>query len=72
MWGFIGMAVVILIYTYGIVPLVEAKKRTEEEIVLKQRILQKYAEVIQNRKKGEAALERSLKQIIAVQDSCTS
>ncbi len=63
MWGFIGMAVVILIYTYGIVPLVEAKKRTEEEIVLKQRILQKYAEVIQNRKKGEAALERSLKQI---------
>lgn len=63
MWGFIGMAIVILIYTYGIVPLVEAKKRTEEEIVLKQRILQKYAEVIQNRKKGEAALERSLKQI---------
>ena len=63
MWGFIGMAVVILIYTYGVVPLVEAKKRTEEEIVLKQRILQKYAEVIQNRKKGEAALERSLKQI---------
>ena len=63
MWGFIGMAVVILIYTYGIVPLVEAKKRTEEEIVLKQRILQQYAEVIQNRKKGEAALERSLKQI---------
>jgi len=63
LWGFIGMAIVILIYTYGIVPLVEAKKRTEEEIVLKQRILQKYAEVIQNRKKGEAALERSLKQI---------
>lgn len=63
LWGFIGMAVLILIYTYGIVPLVEAKKKAEEEIVLKQRILQKYVEVIQNRKKGEAALERSLKQI---------
>ena len=63
LWGFIGVAILILIYTYGIVPLVEAKKRTEEEIVLKQRILQKYAEVIQNRKKGEEALEGSLKQI---------
>jgi Type II secretion system (T2SS), protein M subtype b len=63
LWGFIGMAVLILVYTYGIVPLVEANKKAEEEIVLKQRILQKYAEVIQNRKKGEEALERSLKQI---------
>ena len=63
LWGFIGMAIVILIYTYGIVPLVEAKKRAEEEIVLKERILQKYAEVIQTRKKGEEALDRNLKQI---------
>jgi hypothetical protein len=63
LWGFIGMAIVILIYTYGVVPLVEARKGAEEEIVLKQRILQKYAEVIQNRKKGEEALDRSLKQI---------
>ena len=63
LWGFIGIAVLILIYTYGIVPLVEAKKKAEEEIVLKQRILQKYAEVIQNRKKGEEALDRSVKQI---------
>ena len=63
LWGFIGMAIVILIYTYGIVPLVEAKKRAEEEIVLKERILQKYAEVIQTRKKGEEAVDRSLKEI---------
>jgi hypothetical protein len=63
LWGFIGMAIVLLLYTYGVVPLVEAKKKADEEIVLKQRILQKYAEVIQNRKKGEEALERSLKQI---------
>lgn len=63
LWGFIAVAIVILIYTYGIVPMVEGKKRAEEEIVLKQRILQKYAEVIQNRKKGEEALDRSVKQI---------
>jgi hypothetical protein len=63
LWGFIGMAIVILIYTYGVDPMVEAKKKAEEEIVLKQRILQKYAEVIQNRKKGEEALDRSLKEI---------
>jgi len=63
LWGFIGIAVLILIYTYGIVPLVEAKKKAEEEIVLKQRILQKYGEVIQSRKKGEEALDRSVKQI---------
>jgi hypothetical protein len=63
LWGFIGMAIVLLLYTYGVVPLVEAKKKADEEIVLKQRILQKYAEVIQNRKRGEEALERSLKQI---------
>jgi hypothetical protein len=63
LWGFIGMAIVILIYTYGIVPLVEAKKKAEEEIVLKERILQKYAEVIQTRKKGEEALDRNLKEI---------
>jgi hypothetical protein len=61
-WGFIGMAIAILIYTYGIVPLVEANKRAEEEIALKQRILLKYAELIQNRKKAEEALDRTLKQ----------
>ena len=63
LWGFIAMAIVLLLYTYGIVPLVEAKKKADEEILLKQRILQKYAEVIQNRKKGEEALEQGLKQM---------
>jgi hypothetical protein len=63
LWGFIGLAILILIYTYGVIPVVEGKKKADEEIVLKQRILQKYAEVIQNRKKGEEALDRSVKQI---------
>lgn len=61
-WGFIGMAIAILIYTYGIVPLVEDSKKAEEEIALKQRILLKYAELIQNRKKAEEALDRTLRQ----------
>jgi len=61
-WGFIGLAIAILVYTYGIIPLVEAKKGAEEEIALKQRILLKYAEVMQNRKKAEEGLDRTLKQ----------
>jgi hypothetical protein len=60
-WGLIGVAGAIVIYTFGIVPLGEAKKRADEEIALKQRILLKYAEVIQNRKTVEEALDRTLK-----------
>ena len=51
----------ILIYNFGIVPLVDAKKRADEEITLKQKILSKYAEVIQNRPVFEEALERTRK-----------
>ena len=68
LWGAIGMAVAVLLYTYGIVPLVEAQKKADEEIVLKQRILQKYGEVIQNRKRGEEALERSQKKIAEIEN----
>jgi hypothetical protein len=41
--------------------LVDAKKRADEEIALKQKILLKYAEVTQNRSTFEEALERSRK-----------
>ena len=61
LWGFVGVAVAILIYYFGIVPLVDAKKRADEEISLKQKILLKYAEVIQNRPTFEEALERTRK-----------
>jgi hypothetical protein len=60
-WGLIGIAGAIVIYAFGIIPLGEAKKKADEEIALKQRILLKYAEVIQNRKTVEEALDRSLK-----------
>jgi len=61
LWGFVGVAVAILIYHLGIVPLVDAKKRADEEITLKQKILLKYAEVIQDRPTFEEALERTRK-----------
>jgi len=60
-WGLIGIAGTIVIYAFGIIPLGEAKKKADEEIALKQRILLKYAEVIQNRKTVEEALDRTLK-----------
>jgi hypothetical protein len=60
-WGLIGIAGAIVIYAFGIIPLGEAKKKADEEIALKQRILLKYAEVIQNRKTVEEALDRTLK-----------
>jgi hypothetical protein len=61
LWGLTGITAAILVYHFGIVPLVDAKKRTDEEINLKRKILQKYAEVIQNRPTLEEALERTRK-----------
>jgi hypothetical protein len=60
-WALIGGAILILTYTFGIDPLIEAKKKADEEIALKQKILLKYAEVLQNRKTVEESLDRTLK-----------
>ncbi len=62
LWGFVAVAAALAVYTFGVVPLVEAKKKADEEILLNQRLLQKYAEVLQNRKTVEEALDRTLKQ----------
>lgn len=61
-WGLIGVTMVILIYALGILPLVEAKKKVEEEIALKKRVLLKYEEYLSNRKTVEEELARTLKQ----------
>jgi len=61
-WGVIGIAVLILIYAFGILPMVEAKKKAEEEIALKKRVLLKYEEYLSNRKAVEEELDRTLKQ----------
>jgi hypothetical protein len=60
-WVVISAAMVILIYFLGLLPLVEAKKKAEEEIVLKRRVLLKYEEYLKNRKTVEEELDRTLK-----------
>ncbi len=66
-WGLIGVTMFILIYAFGILPLVEAKKKAEEEIFLKRRVLLKYGEYLSNRKTVEQELDRTLKQHEEVQ-----
>jgi len=39
LWGLVGIALLILLYTFAIIPLVEARKKAEEEILLKRRAL---------------------------------
>ncbi len=61
-WVLIAVVAAILVYHFSIVPLVEAKKRADEEIALSQRTLAKYAEVLQNRKALEDVLDKAVKQ----------
>ncbi len=67
LWLVAGMAAVILIYAWGIVPLLEAKKKADEEIVLKRKILGQYSGILQNRKSAEDTLEKARKQAEEVQ-----
>ncbi len=62
LWLVVGAAAVILIYTWGIVPILEAKKKADEEIVLKRKILGQYSGILQNRKTAEEVLEKARKQ----------
>ena len=59
--GLVILALALLIYTYGIIPLGEAKKSADEEIASKQRVLEKYAEVLRSRKSVEESRDRVLK-----------
>jgi len=61
-WGLIGVAMFILIYALGILPLVEAKKKAEEKIAINKRVLSKYEEYLSNRKTVEEELDRTVKQ----------
>jgi hypothetical protein len=61
-WGIIGVAMLILIYALGILPLVEAKKKAEEKIALNKKALLKYEEYLSNRKAVEEELDRIVKQ----------
>ncbi len=68
LWGVIGIVLMILIYAFGILPLVEAKKKAEEEIVLKKRALSRYEEFLGNRKAFEEELDRTVKQYEGIQN----
>ncbi len=61
LWILLAGAGALALYSFVIVPLVEAKKKVDQEIALNQRLLQKYSEVLQNRKAVEEGLERTAK-----------
>jgi len=67
-----GIVMVILVISFGVLPLVEAKKRAQEEIVLKKRALLKYEQFLQNRKAIEEELGRTLKQYVEIQQRLLS
>ena len=67
LWGLIGIVLFILFYTFGILPLVEAKKKAEEEILLKRRALLRYEDYLGNRKIFEEELDRTRKQYEMIQ-----
>jgi hypothetical protein len=62
LWVIMGIAICILIYAFGVLPLFEAAKKAEEEIALKKRTILKYRDYLQNRKAVEEELDRTLKQ----------
>jgi len=55
------VAVVILLYLLGVVPLIDAKKKAGVEIALKRKVIAKYEEYLKNRKAIEEELDRTLK-----------
>ena len=67
LWGVMGVVLLILLYTFAIIPLVEARKNAEEEILLKRRALLRYEEYLGNRKTFEEELDRTLKQYEMIQ-----
>jgi len=66
-WGMIGVAILVLLFVYGILPLIETKNKAEEEIALKRKALSKYEEYIRNRKTVEEELDLALKQVERIQ-----
>ncbi len=63
----IGVVAVILVISFGFLPLIEAKKKAEEEIILKKRALLKYEQFLQNRKSIEEGLARTSREYEGIQ-----
>jgi hypothetical protein len=66
-WGVIGIGTVLLLIFLGILPLVEASKKMENEIVMKRKLIQKYDEFLQNRKAVEEDLQKTQRRYEEIQ-----
>ena len=66
-WGVIGIGAVLLLIFLGVLPLVEAAKKMEDEIVMKRKLIQKYDEFLQNRKTVEEDLQKTQKRYEEIQ-----
>ena len=72
LFALIGIVMVILIISFGVLPLIEAKKKAEEEITLKKRALLKYEQFLHNRKAIEEELGRTVKQYDVIEQRLLS
>ena len=68
----IGIVAIVLVISFGLLPLIEAKKKAEEEIVLKKRALSGYEQFLQNRKAIEEELGRTSKEYEGIQQKLLS
>ncbi len=66
-WAIIGIILIFLIIYIGVLPLVEATKRMEEEIMMKGKVVQKYNQFLQSRKSIEEELKRVYTQYEEIQ-----
>jgi len=67
-----GIVAIILVISFGVLPLVQAKKKAEEEIILKKRALSRYDQFLQNRKAIEEQLFRTSKEYEGIQQKLLS
>jgi hypothetical protein len=68
----IGIVAVVLVISFGVLPLIEAKKKAGEEIALKKRALLRYEQFLQNRKAIEEELARTSKEYEGIQQKLLS
>jgi hypothetical protein len=72
LWGLVGITICVLVYFFGILPLVDAMRKAGDEIFLKKNALVKYEQYLRNRKAVEEELSRTLKQYEGVQQKLLS
>ena len=68
-WGLIAMTAIVLVYFYGVQPLLEDTRKAEEELALKKKMIVKYENFLRNRKAVEDELGQTLKQYEEIQQA---